>query len=126
MPILMTLKHPTGVGNTTDQLWLLVDKLVAVVLIAFTAPLMLFVALAIKCESRGPFVVREELTSPEGRRFIAVRFRTTAQDRNPVEPTHLGEFLRWTRLDRLPQISNVLSGDMRCLSLVRDQPFFLD
>jgi hypothetical protein len=66
-------------------------------------PLMVIIAFAVKCDSRGPVLIREERIAGRGRRFAALRFRITA-DRHIIEVTRLGELLRYTRADRLPQL----------------------
>jgi lipopolysaccharide/colanic/teichoic acid biosynthesis glycosyltransferase len=79
---------------------------------------MALVALAIKWESGGPILERREQIGQGGQRFIALRFRTTARDpsgwtpRWRTKPTRVGQFLRTSRIDALPQLFNVLSGEM--------------
>jgi lipopolysaccharide/colanic/teichoic acid biosynthesis glycosyltransferase len=117
-------------GNRVKRL---ADLLIAATLIVLALPLMGFIALAIKCDSSGPVFDREERDGP----FVALRFRTTlhvgARDTRPVrttEPerqlTRLGWFLRDTRLDRLPQLINVVRGDMSVIPASPERPYYLD
>jgi len=93
------------------------EYLIACLLLALTLPLMIIVAGAIKLESAGPVLDRREHIGPVGRRFQILSFRTVAQ--KPGQPgftwqiTQVGQFLRYTRINALPQLFNVLRGDIR-------------
>lgn len=92
-------------------------------------PLLTIVALTIRLESRGPAFFLQERVGRHGRRFHIVKLRTmrlprpgeTRQITVGADPriTRLGHFLRKTKLDELPQLLNVLKGDM---SLVGPRP----
>ncbi|HXF76905.1 MAG TPA: undecaprenyl-phosphate glucose phosphotransferase [Methylomirabilota bacterium] len=94
------------------------------------APLMALIAVAIKSTSRGPVFYRQERMGLDGRRFTMLKFRTMVEDAEkhtgPVwasddDPrvTAVGRWLRATSLDELPQLINVLRGEM---SLVGPRP----
>jgi len=94
------------------------------------APLMALIAIAIKCSSRGPVFYRQERMGLDGRRFVMFKFRSMIADAEkhtgPVwaaedDPrvTRLGRWLRSLSLDELPQLINVLCGEM---SLVGPRP----
>ena len=111
--------------------------MIAAALIVVTLPLMGFVALAIKCDSSGPVFDRQERVRLRGRPFFALRFRTAVHDGAPdirpvraTEPdrqlTRVGRFLRDTRLDCLPQLINVVRGDMSVIRASPERPHFLD
>jgi len=104
------------------------------VLIAFTFPLMAIVGIAIKCDSPGPVFERERRVGSGGRRFDALKFRTTL---HAVEDpgltwhraspmTRVGPYLRYTGIDDLPQLFNVLRGEMSIIDTGAYSPFFLD
>jgi lipopolysaccharide/colanic/teichoic acid biosynthesis glycosyltransferase len=95
--------------------------------LACLSPLFPLVALAIKLDSPGPVFFRQERAGRHGRPFLIYKFRsmtvaasgsalTTRADRRV---TRVGAFLRRTKLDELPQLLNVLSGEM---SLVGPRP----
>ena len=89
-------------------------------LIAFTLPLMAIAAIAIKCEGPGPVFERQPRVGRSGRRFDALRFRTTlhaVEDagrswHRASQMTRIGPYLQYTRIDDLPQLFNVLRGEM--------------
>jgi lipopolysaccharide/colanic/teichoic acid biosynthesis glycosyltransferase len=115
----------------------LADLVIAATLIVLALPLMGFIALAIKCDSSGPVFDREEHVRLQNGPFVTLRFRTTihdgARDTRPVRTTEpesqltgVGWFLRDTRLDRLPQLINVVRGDMSVIRANPECPYFLD
>ena len=92
------------------------EFLIACVLLVLALPLMLIVALTVKWESPGPVFDRRERVGPDGRSFQMLSFRTMAQKPGPLrstwQPTEIGDFLRSTRINALPQLFNVLRGEM--------------
>ncbi len=113
----------------------LFDKLFAVLTILFCAPLFCAIAVAIKLDSPGPVLFRQERTGYQGRRFTMYKFRTMfidaearrqeLMDQNMYGPdafdfklkndpriTRVGRFLRKTSLDELPNFFNVLRGEL--------------
>lgn len=106
------------------------DRLLAVALLALFAPLMLVIAVSIKLDSRGPVFFRQKRLGFNNKRFYVWKFRTMYHGpraphgvkqatRNDPRVTRLGRLLRQTSLDELPQLLNVLSGEM---SLVGPRP----
>lgn len=108
------------------------DLAIAGVLIAFTLPLMTIVAIAIKCESQGPAFQRQASIG-RGGRLLLLTFRTTlhrpeyASNRyRRSETTRVGRFLRYARIDTLPQLINVLRGEITLIGTARGRLEFLD
>src|ERR1041384_3123076 len=97
--------------------WRLIDLVIALSLLVFTFPLMAVVAIAIKCDSSGPLFEQEERTEA-GRQFKLLSFRTTCHDFEPLvtewdrPPTGIGRFLRYTHIETLPRLANLLRGDI--------------
>jgi lipopolysaccharide/colanic/teichoic acid biosynthesis glycosyltransferase len=95
------------------------DVLIACTSLVITLPLMVVVAIAIKLESPGPLLDRVTTIGSGGRRFQMLKFRTTAQGAQQRAapwaryPTRVGQFLEQTRIEHLPQLVNVLRGEMR-------------
>ena len=110
----------------------LMDSVIATVAIILTAPIMVFIALAIKLDSRGPVLFLQRRHGYNHRVVSVTKFRTmaVAQDgadvvqavRGDRRITRVGRFLRKTSLDELPQLFDVLRGDM---SLVGPRPHAL-
>jgi lipopolysaccharide/colanic/teichoic acid biosynthesis glycosyltransferase len=118
----------------------MVDLAVCVVALAIAIPVLALCALAIVIDSPGPVLFAQERTGRDGRRFRMLKLRTMVPDAEerkaelwhlnvlpppdfkiPNDPriTRVGRFLRATSLDELPQLLNVLRGDM---SLVGPRP----
>ena len=112
------------------------DVLLAVALILFTVPLAVLVCLAIKLESSGPAFSRRLLLGADGRPFRALKFRTTLHHADAGSPRlawrpdapqkRVGRFLGYTRIEDLPQLINIVRGDMGILDRSRRLPDFLD
>jgi putative colanic acid biosynthesis UDP-glucose lipid carrier transferase len=108
--------HPTGRAG---------DRAIAIALLLLTLPLMGLVAVAIKCDTRGPIFVRRKRVVG-GRPYTALRFRTTRAGDAFGRPTRLGRFLQYTQIENLPQLVNVLRGEMSCTNPRPGCPYFLD
>jgi hypothetical protein len=110
--------RPKRLPWPSDRAGRLADLLLACMLAVITFPLMVFVAIAITCNSRGPIFSSEERVDASGRRFSALKFRTTVQSctRGPAsELTFVGGIIWHLRIDNLPQLVNVLRGEMSCI-----------
>ncbi len=101
------------------------------------APAMLLIAVAIKLTSGGPVLYRQERMGLDGRRFWMLKFRTMDADAEaetgpvwaaPEDPrrTWLGAFLRSSSLDELPQLFNVLKGEMSLVGPRPERPVFVE
>jgi len=110
----------------------LVDIGVAVALLAVLWPLFLVLAILIRRGSPGPAIFRQERAGRDMKPFTMYKFRTMGADADPygVSPggsndprlTRLGRWLRETSIDELPQLWNILKGDM---SLVGPRPLYM-
>ena len=108
------------------------DWVIACILLVLTAPLLVLITLAIKCESPGPVLDRETCIGRAGRRFQMLKFRTLVHDpehrmpRWARKPTRVGQFLRHSRIDALPQLINVVRGEMSIIDSDGSIPSFFD
>jgi lipopolysaccharide/colanic/teichoic acid biosynthesis glycosyltransferase len=129
---LQQLSRRRPYDSASDQMRRLIDLVVAGALLTLAAPLMLLVALAIRVESPGPILVRESCIGRRGRRFQMLKFRTVPHDPDrsvPLwirKPTPLGEVFRFTRIETLPQLINVIRGEMSIVDPDGRSPSFLD
>jgi len=113
-----------------------VDLVMASVLIVLLMPVMLTIALLVKLTSRGPIFYRQERVSVDGTCFTIVKFRTMYSDSEKGGPrwatesdnrvTPLGRFLRSWSLDELPQLFNVLRGEMSIVGPRPERPVFIE
>ena len=96
------------------------DVVIAAVLLALTLPLFALLCLAIKLDSPGPVIYRQLRLGPDGRWVSVLNFRITIHDVERVgrirycapPETRVGRFLHYTRMNELPQLIDVLRGDM--------------
>ena len=111
------------------------DLLLAAVGLALISPLMLLLALLVKLTSPGPVFYRQERCSLNGRPFWMLKFRSMRTDseaqgaqmtrRGDPRCTRLGAILRKTSLDELPQLINVLRGEMSLVGPRPERPVFI-
>ncbi|HNV35508.1 MAG TPA: sugar transferase [Rectinema sp.] len=107
-----------------------IDIIMAVFLLVVTSPFWLLIALAIKATSKGPVFFRQTRLGRFELPFTILKFRTMRTDGNGHEPTQVddpritpvGSFLRSTRLDELPQLLNILKGDMSFIGPRPERP----
>ena len=115
----------------------LLDLLLAVTGAIVAAPLMLLTAAIVKLDSRGPALYSQERVGENGGVFTLYKFRSMRVDAenggNPVwardrddRVTRVGRFIRTTRLDELPQLWNVIRGDMSFVGPRPERPYFVE
>lgn len=113
------------------------DVVFALLLIGLSAPVMLLTVLLIKLDSRGPIVYRQERVGVNGSTFMVAKFRSMRTDaEKDGKPrwaslqddrvTRVGNVIRKLRVDELPQLFNVLRGDMSLVGPRPERPFFVE
>lgn len=114
----------------------LFDCVGATLLLIVSAPLWAIAAAAVKLSSRGPVIFRQERVGQNGRIFRMLKFRTMhadvpKYDRSPEDAddariTRVGQFLRKASLDELPQLWNVLRGEMSLVGPRPEMPYVVE
>ncbi len=116
-----------------DRVKRIFDIVGAAFLLVLLSPLMVIVALAVRLTSKGPVIFSQKRQTINGRIFNIYKFRTMVMDaehegkallakKNDVRITRLGKYLRLFRLDELPQLINVLLGDMSMIGPRPERP----
>lgn len=128
VPVMTLFERPisglSGIAKTIE------DKLLTALILAVVSPIMLLAALAVRLDSPGPILFRQPREGFNNKTFHCFKFRTMYHDqleyknisqasRDDPRITRVGRFLRRTSIDELPQLFNVLMGDM---SLVGPRP----
>ena len=98
------------------------DVVVAILTFIILAPIFIILSLAIKIDSKGPVMFRQTRVTQYGKKFKIFKFRTMVNNadkigaqvttKNDVRVTRVGRFLRKLRLDEIPQLFNIILGDM--------------
>lgn len=126
-----------GTGVPWDPVKRLFDITVAALGLFISLPIMALLALAIRLDSSGPVLYRQTRVTAGGNRFTLYKFRTmydgAEASTGPIlsrkgDPrvTRVGRFLRASRLDELPQLWNVLRGDMSLVGPRPERPHFVE
>ena len=115
----------------------LFDVLLSAIMLAFAIPVSLMTGLAIYIEDRGPIFYRQQRVGLHGRPFMLLKFRSMRVDAEgdgvarwasagDHRVTKVGAFIRKTRVDEIPQILNVLKGEMSFVGPRPERPAFVD
>jgi len=113
------------------------DVLFSSLILVATAPIMLLTAIVVKLESRGPVFYMQERVGLNGLVFKVIKFRSMRTDaekdgkpvwatKNDDRVTRVGRFIRKVRIDELPQLFNVLWGEMSMVGPRPERQYFVD
>jgi exopolysaccharide biosynthesis polyprenyl glycosylphosphotransferase len=112
----------------------LMDILMAITGLILTIPILLFLCIAIKLETPGPAFYLQERVGRNGKYFKVIKLRSMGvdaekkgaqwADKNDPRVTKIGAFIRKTRIDEIPQLINVLQGDMSMIGPRPERPIF--
>jgi len=105
------------------------DLILSFIGLIILSPLFVALIIAIKIDSKGPVLFKQKRVGKRKTHFMILKFRTMRVDTPKDTPTHMldnpeqwitrvGKFLRKTSLDELPQIVNILRGDMKFAELI--------
>ncbi|WP_236692673.1 sugar transferase [Aneurinibacillus tyrosinisolvens] len=128
--------QPPGLSPAQLFIKRLFDTIVSGIMLALLSPIMLVLYILIPLTSKGPAIFKQERLGRDGREYLIYKFRSMvhnaenntgpvlAVDRDP-RITSLGRFIRATRLDEIPQLFNVLKGDMSLVGPRPERAFFI-
>ena len=123
-------------GTFDETLRRAADIALSLIVLALVAPVIVLTALAVRLDSPGPVLYRQQRVGQHGRVFTLLKFRSMRTDAEAAGPvwaslrdprvTRIGGFLRRTRIDELPQLFNVLTGEMSFVGPRPERPHFVD
>jgi len=132
-PIIDLTGPKTGALRRLSKLAM--DFCLAVIMLILSMPLWVIIALAIKLDTKGPVMFRQTRIGEKGKEFTICKFRTMFSDVNAFEHsptqkndkriTRVGRILRRTSLDELPQLLNVIKGEMSLVGPRPEMPFIV-
>jgi sugar transferase (PEP-CTERM system associated) len=134
-PSSLIFTHGFNVKASQQILRRIVSITVSFIGLAICLPFIPFIILAVRLSSPGPIFYRQTRVGLRGRPFSVIKFRTMRQDaeeqgavwatQNDPRVTSLGRFMRTTRLDEIPQLWNVLRGEMGFVGPRPERPEFV-
>lgn len=107
----------------------IIGFVLALIMVILSSPFLLLISIAIKLDSKGPVIFKQERTGYKGKTFMLYKFRSMVIDNDvhnfSVQDKHtkVGSFIRKTSLDELPQLFNILKGDM---AFIGPRPWITD
>lgn len=137
----MTIQNKTDIKNRNNRMERFVkrstDILVSVPCLILSSPLFAIISLAIKWEDGLPIIYKQERIGLHGKPFNIYKFRSMKADAEKDGPnlleiegdtrlTHVGKFIRTHHLDELPQLWNILKGDMSLVGPRPERKYYID
>ncbi|ACK60908.1 exopolysaccharide biosynthesis polyprenyl glycosylphosphotransferase [Bacillus cereus] len=114
----------------------IVESIMAICGIFILSPVLIIISILIKIDSKGPIIYSQERLGVNGKRFRVLKFRSMVVDAEKGGPqwatkddnriTKFGHFIRKTRIDELPQLLNILRGDMGIIGPRPERPIFTE
>lgn len=112
-----------------------IDIIGSTIILALTLPIAILIAIMIKIESKGPIFFKQRRTGQYNIEFNVLKFRSMCQDaekdgakwalKNDARVTKVGKFIRKTRIDEIPQLINVLKGEMSIIGPRPEREVFI-
>lgn len=130
-PILLTREYALKIEQRVAKR--LIDVVCALILLVIASPIMLITAIMIKCYDGGPVLYKQVRCTRGGKEFQIMKFRSMRVDaekdgvarlaaKNDSRITPIGKFIRAVRIDELPQLFNILQGDMSFIGPRPERP----
>lgn len=136
-PSWLIFSHGFRKSKLTQVMKRVLDVIISALMLLLASPLMAITAILIKLESRGPVIFKQERVGEGGKLFDIYKFRSMttdaeaktgpvwAIDRDP-RVTQVGRFIRKFRIDELPQLINILKGDMSFVGPRPERLYFVE
>ncbi len=134
--LLIASLAPSGGKRVYQALKRVFDFTISLILLVLALPVWAILALLIRCDSKGPVFFHQRRIGARGKPFQLYKFRTMHTDAprfgfHPTTPddpriTGVGRWLRRTSLDELPQLINIIKGDMSLVGPRPEMPFIVD
>ncbi|PID60881.1 MAG: undecaprenyl-phosphate glucose phosphotransferase [Ignavibacteriae bacterium] len=113
------------------------DISISFLILAITSPILLIITVAIKIDSKGPVIFKQKRTGLNGKEFNVYKFRSMVHNAEQIsgpvwstkdDPriTKVGKFIRKIRIDEIPQMYNVLKGEMSLVGPRPERPYFVE
>jgi exopolysaccharide biosynthesis polyprenyl glycosylphosphotransferase len=113
------------------------DVIISFIILVLTLPLNIFVAFLIKLDSKGPILFKQERIGMNNKKFKIYKFRSMYQDaekntgpvwstKDDPRVTRIGKIIRQLRIDEIPQMFNVLKGEMSLVGPRPERPYFVE
>jgi len=135
-PSWLVLSDGFRVGQVRSFVKRTFDIVVSLVLLTVTLPITILTAVLIKLESRGPVFFRQDRVGLNGTTYRILKFRSMRQDaekdgprwaaKNDARVTRVGAVIRKVRIDEIPQVINVLKGEMAFVGPRPERPVFVE
>ncbi len=134
-PIFLTREYALTVGQRMAKRT--IDLICALILLVIALPFMLVTSVFIKCYDGGPVLYKQTRCTRDGRKFQIMKFRSMRVDaekdgvarlaaKNDSRITPIGKFIRMVRIDELPQLFNILRGDMSFIGPRPERPEIIE
>jgi exopolysaccharide biosynthesis polyprenyl glycosylphosphotransferase len=134
--IMLATVNPVERMYLYEQLKRFADVLLSVTALVVLSPLFALIALGVRLDSKGPIIFKQQRVGKNGRIFEMYKFRSMRIDASKYESspttsedpriTRIGRMLRKTSLDELPQLMNVIRGDMSMVGPRPEMPFIVE
>jgi exopolysaccharide biosynthesis polyprenyl glycosylphosphotransferase len=129
------MKQSCAHNHGYDCIKRMTDILISIIGLLLAIPVLVFTAIAIRLESAGPAIYRQTRTGKNGKLFTIYKLRSMRSDSqngtkwtevNDPRITKVGRFIRKTRIDEIPQLYNILKGDMSLVGPRPERPFYVE
>lgn len=135
MPLIEVSPEPMQLWEQVTKR--IIDIIISIIVLTLTLPFLLLIGLLVRLSSNGPAIYKQTRVGRKGKPFTMYKFRTMLEDaekssgpkwasKNDPRVTPIGKWLRKLRIDEIPQLVNVLKGDMSLVGPRPERPHFVE